>query len=99
MKKFLLDFVAAFFIFGSAAVIMVLELITQAVYTLQKFWDNIVKPAAIELMADVNMILNILLQSFYELSSKLLLFVSKTCLNLAHKCHQKSEKLIDKCWV
>lgn len=99
MKKFLLDFVASLFIFGSAAVIMVAEIITQIIYTLQKFWDNIIKPAFIEVLADLNMMLNIVTQMFFELSSRLLMLISKWSLSLAKKCHQKSEKLIDKCWV
>lgn len=78
---------------------MVAEIITQIIYTLQKVWDNIIKPAFIELLADMNMILNIVMQALYQLLSKGLLYLSIWSLKVAQKCHKKSEKLIDKCWV
>lgn len=78
---------------------MVAELVTQVIFTLQKVWDNIIKPAAIELLADMNMVLNVILQLTYSLLSKGFSILSKWCLIIAQKCHQKSEKLIDKCWL
>lgn len=99
MKKFLLDFVVAFLLFGFAAIIAIAECITQIIYTFQRLWDNIVKPFVIEAMADMNMMFNILSQMFFELSSKILTALSGWSLKLAQICHRKSEKLIDKCWL
>lgn len=98
VKRFIYDFTGFFVILLGTVVIGIAELITQAVYVLQRLWDNGVKPLLVHLLVELNYFLNIVLQGFFEVSSNMSLFLSKMFYNWSEYFHNKSEEYISKNW-
>lgn len=99
IKNFIFDFVGYFILLLGSVAIAIAEIVTQIIFTLQKFWDGIVKPALVDMLADAHLLLLIALQSWYETAAKVCLIVSK-CLNRYAKfALHKSEQLVYKTWI
>lgn len=85
-------------IIGSAAIALV-EVTTLTIYSLQRFFYNILVPFVIEMMADVNCITIVVYQGLMSVTSDVALMLSKWLLNISQITHNKSEELIHKSWI
>ena len=99
MTKFLLDIVVAFAVIVSSGLVLVLEIATQIIYSLQRLYDGVIVPALMEGLADLNVILIVFAQMYYELVCRCCAYVSKIFLQIAKHSHSKSEKLIHRYWA
>lgn len=99
VKNFIIDFAGYFILHVGSVLIAIVEVITQIVFTLQKFWDGVVKPSVVDMLADAHLLMLILLQSWYDVSAKFSLCVCKYLNNYTKFALQKSEHLIHKTWI
>lgn len=97
-KDFITDFVGVFVVMLFGALVVFFHIAHNIVSTILKFMNNIIKPAFIEFLADVNLILNIVWQGFLEVSSNILLNISKITLSWSQSLHNRAEKLLYKNW-
>lgn len=98
IKRFIIDFAGYFILVIGSLLIAAAEIVTQTVYTVQKFWHGIVKPACVDMLADAYLFGLILLQAWYEVSAKMCLQASKRLNAYARYALHKSECLIEKTW-
>lgn len=98
IKRFIIDFVGYFILLIGSVLIAVAEIVTQAVYALQKFWHGIIKPAFVDMLADAYLLFLVMLQAWYEMSAIMCLLLSKWLNSYAKCALQKSECLIEKTW-
>jgi len=102
VHKFFKDFFRTFLEFTLHAFIIVFDII---VLVSQFFLTNFTKiinekvfPFCVELLADVDLFLNIILESIYSILSNCFLYLSKISLIISKYFHKKSESIIQRKW-
>lgn len=98
MKKFLSDFIISLLYMAFQGLYIVIDLAHSIISSTIKIMNNIVRPAVVELLADISMVLNVIWQSFLEVSSNVLLSISKITLSWSESLHNRAEQLLYKNW-
>lgn len=99
MIRFLLDIVVAFVVIVSSGLVLLFEIATQIIYSLQRLYDGVVVPALMEGLADLNVILIVFAQMYHEFMCKACAYLAHMFLQIAQYSHIKSEKLIHRYWA
>jgi len=101
MKKintFFYDFVGVFVVMVFGVCLTIIQIAHNIGSTTIKSMNNIIRPAFVELLADINLILNVAWQGFLEVSSNILLKISKITLIWSRLLHERAERLLFKNW-
>lgn len=99
IKQFSSDFIGTFLNFIFIAINVTVHLAYHIIYTIYKFFTNVIRPAFIELLADLSFIGLIIAEMYYELASRVCLFISKNLLKYSKHCTNKSEEIIERTWA
>jgi hypothetical protein len=99
MIKFLLDAVVAFVVIISSGLVLLLEIATQIMHSLQQLYGGVIVPALMEGLADLNVIFIVFAQMYHEFMCRACAHIAHVFLQIAQHSHVKSEKLIHKYWA
>lgn len=94
----LTDMIRTFFYITLEGLYFMFQIISGLVYTITRVINNVIQPALVEGLADINFISIIILQGVLSASSDMLLGISKLTLHAAKYLHNTSEKIIEKSW-
>jgi hypothetical protein len=97
-KDFIIDFVRQFVVILYTSLITVTEVISVASNSLQKFVYNVVRPALVEGLADLGIILTVLWLGLLALTSDCCLCVAKVLVNIAQSLHDRAESIMRHSW-
>lgn len=99
MIKFLLDAAYAFVAIVGSGFIVLVDIITLIMHSLQRLCDGIIVPAVMEGFADANIMLLVFAQLYHECMGKMCACVAHKFLQIALYSHSKSEQLIHRYWA
>ena len=98
VKDFAIDFVRGFVVIMYASLVTVTEIASVTCNSLQKFMYNVVRPALVEGLADLGIILTVLWLGLLAFTSDCCLYAAKVLVKIAQSLHDKAESIMWHSW-
>lgn len=98
LMNILTDIIRSFFYITLEGLYFMFQIIYGLVNTFTRVISNVVQPALVEGLSDINFVFTIIFQGVLSASRDTLLGISKLTLHAAKYLHNLSEKIIEKSW-